>query len=106
MCVCVGVFVYMLVSESVLHVYAVMCAAMHTCGDRSLCCCLLLLVACVLFMWSEVLSCLSVCMSSFTYVVSEVCRLYFSAILVTALDRWGLLIQSVFTMVSFLCVCY
>ena len=43
------------------------------------------------------LCCLSVCVSSFTYVVSRVCKLGFSAILVSALgrDRWVLLIQSV-----------
>ena len=43
------------------------------------------------------LCCLSVCVSSFTYVVSRVCKLGVSAILVSALgrDRWVVLIQSV-----------
>ena len=43
------------------------------------------------------LCCLSVCVSSFTYVVSRVCRLGEAAILVSTLgrDRWVLLIQSV-----------
>ena len=42
------------------------------------------------------LCCLSVCVSSFTYVVSRVCELGFSAILVSALgrNRWVVLIQS------------
>ena len=80
-----------------LHVYAVVCAALPTCGVRCLCSCLLLLVACVLFYVEHVLCCLSVCVSSFTYVVSRVCRLGETALLVSALgrDRWVVLIQSV-----------
>ena len=47
---CVGEFAYMVggVSECCMCI-AVVCAGMHTCGVRRFRCCLLLLVACILF---------------------------------------------------------
>ena len=47
---------------------------------------------------------LSVCVSSFTYVVSRVCKLGFSAILVSALGR--VLIQSVSVYFGIFCFVY
>ena len=60
---------YMLVSECCMCLDAVVCAAMHICDVRSFCCCVLLPVACVLFLCGVRYCDYCVCMSSFAYVV-------------------------------------